>query len=114
MMNRVRVTSLVVFLCITGSAIAMPPFGGSCEGQGRETLQQRLDLSDEQAESVETLLQERFQSRLLMHKRHHDEREQHRAETREQLTAVLSEAQVEQLEAYRLWHERAGRPDRRR
>ncbi|MEW8396139.1 MAG: hypothetical protein AB2707_08265 [Candidatus Thiodiazotropha sp.] len=112
MMKRALVASLVIF--VASSAVAMPPFGGACGGSGSQSLQQQLDLNEEQAASLQTIMEERFQSRLLMHKRHHDEMEQHRAETREQLAALLSETQIEQLEAYRLWHERAGRPGGRR
>ena len=114
MMSKVLVAALVISFFFTSSAVAVSPLGGPCSRADSETLQQQLDLTDEQAASLETILEERFQSRVLMHKRHHDEMEQHRTESREQLSAVLSETQIEQLEAYRFWHERASRPGGRR
>ena len=114
MKNKALFTTLVIFIFVTSSTAAMSPLGGSCGGVDSESLQQQLELTDEQMISLETILEERFQGRVLLHKRHHDELEQHRVETREQLSTVLSEAQIEQLEAYRLWHERAGRPGGRR
>ncbi|MBT2968406.1 MAG: hypothetical protein B6D72_08145 [gamma proteobacterium symbiont of Ctena orbiculata] len=114
MKNKTLFASLVLFIFTASSATAMPPFGGACSGSDSESLQRQLELSDEQSATLQTILEERFQSRLLLHKRHHDEMDQHRAETLERLSAVLSETQIEQLEAYRLWHERTGRPGGRR
>lgn len=109
-MNKILIPFLTVLISITGSAAAMSPMDGACGGADIDRLQKQLELTEEQAVSLQAILEERFQSRLLMHKRHHDELEQHRTETRERLSALLSEAQVEQLEALRLWHERMRRP----
>ncbi len=113
-MNKIAGISLAMLIATAGPAAAMSPMGGDCTAPESDQLLQQLDLSEEQTASVKAILQERFQSRLLMQKRHHDEMEQHRAETRERLSAVLSEAELEQLEAYRLWHERARQPGGRR
>ncbi|MES9944047.1 MAG: hypothetical protein ABW080_03700 [Candidatus Thiodiazotropha sp.] len=109
MKNKAFFTTLVIFIFVAGSAAAMSPLGGSSGGSDSKSLRQRLELTDEQMASLETILEERLQGRVLLHKRHHDELEQHRVESRERLSTVLTQAQIEQLEAYRLWHERAGR-----
>ena len=109
-MIKIANISLAMLIAVAGPAVAMSPMGGGCAASDSDRLVQQLDLSEEQASSVKTILEEQFKSRLLMQKRHHDEMEQHRTETRERLSEVLSEAQLEQLEAYRLWHERARQP----
>lgn len=113
-MKKIANMAFVVLIATAGPAGAMPPLAGDCGGSDSDRLAQQLGLTEEQAGSLKAIMEERFQSRLLLHKRHHDEMEQHRAETHERLSAVLNEAQLEQLEAYRLWHERGRQPGGRR
>ncbi len=99
-MNKIAITSLALLL-VTGSAYAIPPAGGPCGGPSVERLQKKLELSDEQAASVKTLLEEQREKRRTLHESHREELDQHQTETRERLSAVLTEEQLEKLDSFK-------------
>ena len=108
-MNPFKVTSIALLL-LTGSVYAMPPMGGPCQGPDTEQLQKLLALTDEQTISLEALLDEQYEVRRLLHEQHRSEMEQHRLETRDRLSTLLSDEQLEKLDLLQEWRETRREP----
>jgi len=107
----IKATLLTSILAITvaSSAYAMRPGDGPLGELPRppsvDYLQERLELSDEQAESLKALFKEQRAKRKAFREAHREMRDQ----TRERISEILTENQMEELEDMKLkkgprWH----------
>ncbi len=96
-------------LFLTSTAQALPGDRGPCaergDRQGRgpniERMQERLALSDDQAAAVDKIFTQQHRAAQKLRRAHCDAMQQHRNQTRERLSSVLSEDQMQQIEAQR-------------
>ncbi|MDF1554138.1 MAG: periplasmic heavy metal sensor [Deferrisomatales bacterium] len=125
-MNSRRPTRVIVTTAVLGLALlSLAPLAAQARGgmggphqspeRAAQCLTGQLDLTEEQQEKVQAILGESFEARRDMREQHRQQRDAVRAATEDQLAAVLTSEQMDELRELRedRWDRREDRQDRR-
>ncbi|HSH68896.1 MAG TPA: periplasmic heavy metal sensor [Deferrisomatales bacterium] len=119
--TRATVTTSLLGLALLSLAPLAAQARGGMGGPHRsperaaQCLTGQLDLTEEQQEKVQAILGESLETRREMREEHRQQRDGLRAATEEQLAAVLTSEQMDELRELRedRWDRREDRQDRR-